>query len=117
IIKGKKQKTNGRMSNILLTHSNGVSDLNQPTEKEYRVNELIDFNTKEKILHLPSNEVEDKVIKLFKSWSGSLHKFDMQVSTGPVVSFRATEYLFEQYENGIKILVPLYQLINTGKMT
>ena len=117
ILKGKKQKPDGHLPNILLTHSNGVNDLNQPVEKEYQANELIDFNTKEKILHLPSNEVEDKVIKLFKSWSGSLHKYDMQISTGPVVSFRAMEYLFEQYENGTKVLVPLYQLINTGKMT
>lgn len=117
ILKGKKQKLNGHLPNILLTHSNGISDLNLSTEKEYQASELVDFNTKEKILHLPSNEMEDKVIKLFKSWNGSLHKYDMQISTGPVVSFRATEYLYEQYENGTKLLVPLYQLINTGKMT
>lgn len=117
ILKGKKQKLNGHLPTILLTHSNGISDLDRPTQKEYQATELIDFNTKEKILHLPSNEMEDKVIKLFKSWSGSLHKYDMQISTGPVVSFRATEYLYEQYENGAKVLVPLYQLINTGKMT
>ncbi len=117
ILKGKKKKLNGHLPTILLTHSNGVSDLFRPTQKVYQSNELIDFNTKEKILHLPSNEVEDKVIKLFKSWNGSLHKYDIQISTGPVVSFRATEYLYKQYENGIKVLVPLYQLINTGKMT
>jgi adenine-specific DNA-methyltransferase len=117
ILKGKKQKLNGHLPKILLTHSNGVIDLDKPTQKQYQANELIDFNTKEKILHLPSNETEDKVIKLFKSWNGSLHKYDMQISTGPVVSFRATEYLYEQYENGTKVLVPLYQLINTGKMT
>ncbi len=117
IIKGKKQKLTGNLSNILLTHSNGISDLDNPTEKEYQADELIDFNSKEKILHLPSNEMEDKVIGLFKSWSGSLHKYEMQISTGPVVSFRATEYLFEHYQNGTIFLVPLYQLINTGKMT
>jgi adenine-specific DNA-methyltransferase len=117
ILKGKKQKLDGHLSNILLTHSNGVRDLDQPTEKKYYANELIDFNTKEKILHLPSNEMEDNVIKLFKSWNGSLHKYEMQISTGPVVSFRATEHLFEQYENETNVLVPLYQLINTGKMT
>lgn len=117
IIKGKKQKLNGHLPEILLTHSNGVRDLDRPMQKEYQADELIDINSKEKILHLPSNELEDKVIKLFKSWKGSLHKYDMQISTGPVVSFRATEYLYEQFENGIKTLVPLYQLINTGKMT
>lgn len=116
IIKGKKQKLNGHTPTILLTHSNSVADINSLTQKKYQAEELIDFNTKEKILHLPSNETEDKVIKLFKSWAGNLHKYDMQISTGPVVSFRASEYLYEQYRNGTKVLVPLYQLINTGKM-
>lgn len=117
ILKGKKQKLNGHLPTILLTHSNGINDLDRPTQKDYQANELIDFNNREKILHLPSNEMEDKIIKLFKSWGGSLHKYEMQISTGPVVSFRATEYLYEQYENGTKDMVPLYQLINTGKMS
>jgi len=116
ILKGKKQKLNGNLPSIVVTHSNGVSDIGNYTEKIYESSELIDFNSKEKIIHLPTNETDDKVIKLFKSWSGSLKYYDIQISTGPVVSFRATQYLYEQYENGKVFLVPLYQLINTAKM-
>ncbi|MGI8951048.1 MAG: Eco57I restriction-modification methylase domain-containing protein [Chitinophagaceae bacterium] len=116
ILKGKKQNLNKNLPSILVTHSNGIKDIKDYTEKIYTAAELIDLNSKEKIIHLPTNEVDDKVIKLFKSWKGSLQQYDIQISTGPVVSFRATKYLHEQYQNGNIILVPLYQLINTAKM-
>lgn len=117
ILKGKKEKLNGDFPSILVTHSNGIKDIEQYTEKLYQTDELIDLNSKEKIIHLPINQTDDNVIKLFKSWSGSLQQYNIQISTGPVVSFRATEYLFEKYQNGIVFLVPLYQLINTSKMS
>lgn len=116
ILKGQKQKINGHLSSIVVTHSNGIRDIENYTQKIYKTSELIDSNSKEKIIHLPTNETENKVIKLFKSWTGSLNQYDIQISTGPVVSFRATEYLHEQYSNGATFLVPLYQLINTAKM-
>lgn len=116
ILKGKKQKRNGQLPSIRVTHSNGIRDIENFTEKFYKRDELIDLKSKEKIIHLPTNETDDKVIKLFKSWTGSLRQYDIQISTGPVVSFRATQYLFEQYQNGTVFLVPLYQLINTAKM-
>lgn len=116
ILKGKKRKLNEHLPSILVTHSNGIKDIENSTEKLYKTNELIDIKSKEKIIHLPTSETDAKVIKLFKSWAGSLCQYDIQISTGPVVSFRANEYLFEQYQNGTIFLVPLYQLINTAKM-
>lgn len=94
ILKGKKQKLNGHLPSIVVTHSNGVKDIEKYTEKIYKTSELIDFNSKEKIIHLPTNETDDKVIKLFKSWAGSLKHYDIQISTGPVVSFYDTSFLF-----------------------
>ncbi len=116
ILKGKKQKLNGHLPSILVTHSNGIKDIENCTEKIYKTDELIDLKSKEKIIHLPTNETDDKVIRLFKSWTGSLRQYNIQISTGPVVSFRATQYLYEEYKNGTVFLVPLYQLINTSKM-
>ncbi|MCK9411582.1 MAG: N-6 DNA methylase [Prolixibacteraceae bacterium] len=116
ILKGEKQKLIKHKPSILVTHSNGIKDIEQFTEKLYRTNELIELDSKEKIIHLPTNETDDNVIKLFKSWSGNLQQYDIQISTGPVVSFRAAKYLFEHYQNGTVFLVPLFQLINTSKM-
>lgn len=116
ILKGKKPNINNHISSIILTHSHGIKDIETHTKRIYKTSELINLNSKEKILHLPTNETENKIIKLFKSWTGSLNQYNMQISTGPVVSFRATKYLHEQYKNGTVYLVPLYQLINTAQM-
>lgn len=116
ILKGKKQTQQKQAHAVRVTHSLGINDIEDCTEKIYNADELIDFNSKEKIIHLPSNETDDHVIKLFKSWTGSLQQYNIQISTGPVVSFRYSQYLFEQYQNGSVFLVPLYQLINTSKM-
>ncbi len=116
ILKGKKHLLSGHFPSIVVTHSKGISDIESYTEKTYLTSELIDFNSKEKIIHLPTNETEDKVIKLFKSWSGSLNQYGFQISTGPVVSFRASQYLHEEYSNKEIVMVPLYQLVNTAKM-
>jgi len=53
---------------------------------------------------------------LFRSWNGSLNKYNIQISTGPVVAFRATEYIREIYENGTVFLAPLIWLHNVYKM-
>lgn len=116
ILKGRKQLSNNRLSTILVTHSNGISDIENYTAKIYNAYDLIDLNSKEKIIHLPTNEIDDEVIRIFKSWSGSLRQYDIQISTGPVVSFRAAKFLFEHCLNGNENLIPLYQLINTSKM-
>lgn len=116
ILKGKKQHLNIHLPEIIVTHSSGINDISHYKEKKYRTNELIDYHSKEKIIHLPTNETDDEVIKLFKSWYGSLSAYNIKISTGPVVSFRATKYLYNQYQNGTIYLVPLYQLVNTSKM-
>ena len=116
ILKGKKQRLNGHLPSILVTHCNGIRDIENSSEKLYKTDELIDLKSKEKIIHLPTNETDDKVIRLFKSWKGSLRQYEIQISTGPVVSFRATQYLYENHQNETVFLVPLYQLINTAKM-
>ena len=92
ILKGKKQKLNDHLTSILVTNSNGIKDIQNFTEKIYKVDELIDLKSKEKIIQLPANETDDKVIKLFKSWAESLGQYDIQISTDPVVSFYDTSF-------------------------
>jgi adenine-specific DNA-methyltransferase len=116
ILKGNKELLNTDIPSIVVTHSTGMRDIENYSRKNYQHHDLIDLKSKEKIIHLPSNETDDKVIKLFKSWEGSLRHYNIQISTGPVVSFRASQYLFEEYQDENISLVPLYQLVNTAKM-
>ena len=73
----------------------------------------VDLTSKEQIIHLPINTEDEKLIRLFKSWDGNLNKYHIQISTGPVVAFRAKESLEEKF--GAEV-APLYWLHNVTKM-
>lgn len=117
IIRGtKKSNAPNRSSELTLTSSRGIEDLTSPVISRYRTSDLIDFNTKEKIIHLPVTEEEGRIIRLFKSWSGNLRKYNIQISTGPVVAFRAKDLLHEKPGRNI-VLAPLFQLHNASMMS
>jgi adenine-specific DNA-methyltransferase len=101
---------------VTITSTKGISDLSNPLLKTYPQNQILDLKSKEKILHIPVNDQEEEIIDLFRGWTGSLNKYNIQISTGPVVAFRATEYIREIYENGTVFLAPLIWLHNVYKM-
>jgi adenine-specific DNA-methyltransferase len=111
--KGNDTKTN---SLVAVTSTKGINDLANPRLKTYQQNQILNLKSKEKILHIPVNDEEEEIIDLFRSWNGSLNKYNIQISTGPVVAYRATEYLREVYENGTVFLAPLIWLHNVYKM-
>jgi adenine-specific DNA-methyltransferase len=56
----------------------------------------IDISSLNKVLFLPTTTKDDRILEVVNSWTGSLHKYEMEISTGRVVPFRAIEYLSEQ---------------------
>jgi adenine-specific DNA-methyltransferase len=106
------KKTN---SEIKITVSECDKGLNNPKEKVFKTNSLIDLNSKDKILFIPSNDNETNTIEIFKKWQNTLNDFNIQISTGPVVAFRCTEFLkAEGVINGS--LSPLIWLHNIKEM-
>ncbi len=98
---------------ISVSSSNGVIDINLRRSKRYKWNELVNINSYQKILHLPSSDVDEKVIKIFKTWTGSLKEYDLAISTGPVVDFRSTDFICHRKS---KEAVPLLWLHNIENM-
>jgi adenine-specific DNA-methyltransferase len=45
--------------------------------------------TEDNVLHLPLSEQDDVITQIVHSWTGRLHQYNMEISTGPVVPFRA----------------------------
>jgi adenine-specific DNA-methyltransferase len=115
IISAQHTKSNGNRPKVTVSISHGLSDLNQRQTGEFFLDELLDTNSYQKILHLPASDIEARVVRLFRSWDGSLNSYNIQISTGPVVSFRAKRFIHSQSKGGIS-LVPLYWLHNTSKM-
>lgn len=101
---------------VLVSSSIGVKDIFEPTIKYFNSCELIDLNSKEKILHLPTSDKEESILNLVSTWENVLADFNIKISTGPVVSFRAWDFIQNNYENGTVFLAPLFWLHNVNKM-
>jgi adenine-specific DNA-methyltransferase len=54
---------------------------------------VLDPEDAESILFLPTSTDDLRVMDVFAGWQDSLHSYGLEVSTGPVVPFRAEEYL------------------------
>lgn len=115
VIKAIREEINPN-KNVLVSSSIGIKDIFEPTIKYFNSSELIDLNSKEKILHLPTSDKEENILNLVSSWQNVLTDFDIKISTGPVVSFRALEFIQNNYENGTVFLAPLFWLHNVNKM-
>jgi adenine-specific DNA-methyltransferase len=61
-------------------------DFNQIAQRTKSTVEVLD---KDNVLHLPLSEQDDAIAKIVRSWTGRLHQYGMEISTGPVVPFRA----------------------------
>lgn len=101
---------------VLVSSSVGIRDIFEPTIKYFASSELLDLNSKEKILHLPTSDKEESILNLVASWEHVLRDYNIQISTGPVVSFRALDYIQNNYENETVFLAPLFWLHNVNKM-
>jgi adenine-specific DNA-methyltransferase len=78
---------------LVISSSQGVGDLDTPERRAVPIGTVLDFTSREKVLRLPVSDDEDSLTHLVDSWPGSLRAYGLQISTGPVVPFRATEFI------------------------
>jgi adenine-specific DNA-methyltransferase len=98
-----RRKNNGNGSTkVKISFSHGSRDLEACPSRSLSLESIIKLKSLNKVLFLPTSKDEDKIIETVNSWKGSLHKFDMEISTGKVVPFRAIDYLLTEgdIENG-----------------
>lgn len=116
IIKGTRKKNFNIDSQVVISSSGGLKDLKEPAIKSFPKKDIIDLNSNEKILYLPTTDFEEAVLDIFKNWSGNLSKYNIKISTGPVVAFRSRDYIRENFETGSIQLAPLFWLHNVKQM-
>ncbi len=98
---------------VEISMSQGIDDILHSNTKTYQVTDLVNFNSNQMIFHIPVSEQDEKAIAIFRDWRNSFSQSNIKISTGPVVSFRATEFLVTEK---IAAAVPLIWLNNIGKM-
>ena len=116
IIKGTRKKILNPNKQIVISSSSGLKDLTSPSIKLFPKSDIINLSSNEKILYLPTNDYEEAIIEIFRNWSGNLSKYNIKISTGPVVAFRSMDYITESFENGNGQLAPLFWLHNVKQM-
>ena len=103
IIHGRKRNSsNVKSSNkTLISFSNSSKDLNQPIKRKVFLKDVIDLSSKNKYIFLPLSDEEEDILSFVNSWKGNLHKFNMEISTGKVVPFRATQLIHKEFFKNI----------------
>lgn len=80
---------------IWISSSNGSNDFNGSKLKRLRSDLILDVHSADKVLHIPTTDKELEIMESVRSWSGSLKSYGLEISTGPVVPFRAASLLDE----------------------
>ena len=99
----------GKTDTIIMTCSNGVSDMLTPTLRVIPACEVFGDSTVN-VISLPTTDGDE----LLSSFSGRLATYGMKVSTGPVVAFRATDHI---QETKGRYTVPLLWMQHVQRMS
>ena len=74
-----------------ISSSCGVSDIQEPDHLTVPIRVSLDPNTADKVLRLPLSERDMQILALVNAWPNTLRSLGLNISTGPVIPFRATE--------------------------
>lgn len=103
-------------TNVLISSSGGISDLQNPIIKTYDITMVIDSKSTQKVVHIPINDNEEQVLNLVLGWDCKLADLNINISTGPVVTFRATKFLVDHDAKLEAESCPLIRLHNVTRM-
>ena len=78
---------------VRVSASVGSSDLAGRAQRETPLRDVLDMTSRDKVLRIPTTAADDITAGVVRGWSGCLHAYGLQISTGPVVAFRAAGLL------------------------
>ena len=94
ILSGTRQdrwhKNNARAT-LTITSSLGVAGIDDAENRELPASAVLDLASVDKVLRLPICDADDDALTLVDSWPTNLGGLGLNISTGPVVPFRAIE--------------------------
>lgn len=103
---------------VTISFSKGIQDLDKVLKREIPLADVIDMKSKNKVLRIPVTEEEDEIVELVHSWKENLNSLGLNISTGPVVAYRASKYITDK-SDGTKGLAfaPLLWMQNVKEMS
>lgn len=107
-----KARKNGNEGKVTITTSKD-KDLNESAVLEADYADIISPKNGESFIRIPTNDIDLKILHLIDKWPCTINKLGMEISTGPVVDFRAREHLRQELT---KSSVPLLWMHNMANM-
>jgi len=87
---------NNGKTEVEISRSSGIQDLSQLSKRLVPLAEVLDVNSADKVLRIPLAREDDEIARIIHSWPGSLRNYGLEISTGPVVPFRAVPLICQQ---------------------
>ena len=78
---------------VLVSHSKGAHDLAERQRHLVDVESVLDPASEQHELSIPLSAEDLKLVDVMRSWPNTLGSLGLEISTGPVVPFRTTEFL------------------------
>ena len=78
---------------VLVSHSQAAHDLAGRRRIVVDAGSVLDLTSANKELSIPLCEDDLELVRAVRAWPNTLHSLGLEVSTGPVVPFRATQFL------------------------
>ena len=78
---------------VVVSHSKGAHDLAERRHLLVDIGSVLDLASANKELSIPFCAEDLELVKAVRAWPQTLHSLGLEVSTGPVVPFRATQFL------------------------
>ena len=102
-------------ASLAISSSQGIGDIGRSTRRRISTRMALDPASPDKVLRLPVSDEEDEALTLMASWPCSLRDLGMNISTGPVVPFRAASSIGSEGKVPAKH-VPLLWMNHVGAM-
>jgi adenine-specific DNA-methyltransferase len=83
----------GKNARVTISKSTGIYDMEKCNVRNVPLASVVDLGSRDLTVHIPTAAVEDDVLKLVRTWPETLESLCLNVSTGPVVAFRASQFL------------------------
>ena len=78
---------------VLVSHSKAAHDLNERQRFLVDINSILDLDSESRELSIPVCTEDLELAHAMQGWPNTLHSLGLEISTGPVVPFRATNFL------------------------
>ena len=111
----RKDDWRSQNQHLVVASSTGVDDIQTCRRRKVRLGAAIDLQSSHKVLRLPVRTEDDDAVRLVDSWPNSLRRLGLDISTGPVVPFRASKHICER-GNVPETHVPLLWMNHVGPL-